>query len=241
MQAWRLAWRVLTVGRVKGQFWQCALLQVSICIPAWDLTEADGTASGSVKATLKNGTTVEGAPFGVLVSYDGKEKNSLAALKKLRVVHLPAGYEQYHTNSYDQLDMERGSVISWRLMAAEKAFEIRNPQFWFRYYSTDGYIMGGSDRTTRTASVSLKKGEDELEAPISDFSEVTVRRNTPRGPAQVAVTAPVGTVTEGGLSLNHKDSKGIHGSNEWWLGGVLQGTSLTRVVMSEGTITLRRK
>jgi hypothetical protein len=211
-----------------------------ICLPVWDFTLAEKTAGSTVRVTLTNGTYVEGVPFGSLVSDDG-ESNGLAGMQKLRIVDVKEGYPRNNTGGTDQTLM-KGSAASWELSTGNtpsSKFAIRDATFAIRYYSSAGYVLGGSDTAELTASFFLTKGTDELEAPISDFSQVSI---TKTGNAQrISVTAPNGTVTTGTLALKGKDSKGTHEASEWMFGGILQGTTLSRVMTSSPSTTLRRK
>jgi hypothetical protein len=214
-----------------------------VCIPVWDFSQAEKTDGGNVRVSLTSGGTVVGTPFGSWLSDDG-QSNGLASLQRLRVVKVDEHYKDYMTSGVDRDQMEK-SPITYELTATDKGtvrLDVRNPYFVMFFMSSAGHVIGSAEHSSTTRSVSLKRGTDDLEAPILDFASITLTR-AGTGQERVSVTTAGGIVTEGALSIKGEDSAGVHPTGKWWVGGILQlqGTNHTKVLSSSPLVALRRK
>lgn len=209
---------------------------VYISVPPWDFKEALLT-DGQLVVTLINGSTVQGRGLGSIVDKAGRSFG-LNTISRLAVVRIDKEYAHYERR-------EKITAALWRLTVgtdATESFSIRQPRFAFKYYSTSGYVMGGSDRTqTGSASIWIKQGTEELETPLEAFATIKLTLGTLKtDPPSLTVTAPNGTTNSGALVLKHHDDRGWHTAHEWGLYGLLHGVDRTYVLATRAPLTLER-
>jgi len=135
-------------------------------------------------------------------------------------------------------------VTQWKIQVTEPAGlaqAVSNPRFAFRYYSTAGYAIGGTNRTTTSNSFYLKRGTEEILANLADFEQISFSRPTPGGPGvPIVVKTKDGIETQGTLVLKAKDSAGEHVSNDWHLEADLANSEIT-MVLKNPTCLLRKE
>ena len=210
-------------------------------VPVWELQNA-ALSGGALKVTLKNGASLEGRGTGSVRCKEG-ESFGAAGISALAVVEVTKDYVGYVT-SYADRARAKSTAERWRLSVGAGlavSFVVRNPTFAFRYYSSSGYIMGGSNREeTDGKSFWLKVGGEEIEAPLTSFSAIAIPLPTGGRPTIASVTAPNGTTTSGELVLKYKDSAGWHSASSWGLLATLDGSDSTSLFATEIPMRLEK-
>jgi hypothetical protein len=96
--------------------------------------------------------------------------------------------------------------IEWELRItkpSEKQYTVTNPRFVLQYYSSSGYLIGGSQHETESTSFYLKVGNEEILAELYDFAQLIMD-------TKLTVKTASGTGTTGDLDLKAQDDKGDH-------------------------------
>jgi hypothetical protein len=115
--------------------------------------------------TFKNQSQVKGKLVCTIIGEDDK-KYDLRTANKIIIVSTPKKSESLS---------EVKPIIPWQLhlnKPFDKIYTIFNPRFALRYYSSAGYMMGGSYRETQTTTFYIKIKEEEVVANLMDFKEV---------------------------------------------------------------------
>jgi hypothetical protein len=108
--------------------------------------------------------------------------------------------------------------LPWSLSIAGRAtaLDVVAAHFVFRYYSTAGYVIGGSDGNVWQAlNFVVKIGPDNVAANLPDFETVSVHRENGRD--TVTVRAPGAAPVTGQLILSQTDSRGSHDAYSDWI------------------------
>jgi hypothetical protein len=177
--------------------------------------------------TLANGQELEGVLDFVL---DGPEEKSydLRTVSKVELISLPE-------DEYGAEPSKQEPTAQWELHITEPVdvrHSISNPRFAFQYYSSVGYLVGGSNRETDSQSFYLQIGDEDILANLPDFEVVTFSGLAEgETDVQVKLKAASGVETVGTLILKAEDSAGYHRGRNWFL--VMDSTD------SELTIVLR--
>jgi len=152
--------------------------------------------------TLADGQELKGQLDFVL---HGPEERSydLRTVSKVVLISLPE-------REFNIEPSEKNSAELWQLHILEPVdltYSVSNPRFAFQYYSTAGYLIGGTNRETESQSFYLKVGDEEILAYLPDFEEITFSKD------QINVKAKSGIETMGTVVLKSGDRKG----SDWFL------------------------
>ena len=116
-----------------------------------------------------------------------------------------------------------------------------DPIFVFVYYSTAGYIVGGSYTDAFSSSFFIRMGNSDTQANLVDFEEISLSLADYR--TQITVKAPNGTETTGTLVMKSPDGNGLSEGTDWCLVAYVQDfgdANATIVLRRNTTFTLRK-
>jgi len=151
---------------------------------------------------LVNGRVLQGKPECTLQSHESEK------LYDLRTVERLARLEYNEKGSSMARDYRKPSS-RWKLKLSRPAAlpeDVCNPHFSFRYWSSEGYYVGGSDDNEESSEAShLKTGGEEVEVNLSDFARVTLA--TTGSQLSATVVSASGVTTTGRALLKAKDRK----------------------------------
>lgn len=159
-------------------------------------------SNGVHLVTLTDGKTVSGKLISTVTTSDGK-KYDLGLATRL-ILKSPG------TSSARNVESRKTDAkipVQWELQITKPfsaKYTVTDPFFIYTYYSSAGYIMGGSRWLGSTTSFYVKAGTEEMLAELSDFACVSMKDH------KITVKATNGTETTGTLVLKEKDSAGIH-------------------------------
>jgi len=171
--------------------------------------------------TLKDSTSYEGVIKTIAfveddkdqnLPYSGRKKYNLSTVTSLAVVQIPPrGKSRYRTK-------KPRSNKRWTLssVAHEPRTRVKSVRFVFQYYTSAGYILGGTDTVSVTSAFILNVGGDKIPANADDFELLKFDSRDPKK-SVLSVRARNADIVTGHLELVAKDSRGEHPANKWAL------------------------
>jgi len=170
------------------------------------------TSVGDFTGKLASGLTTE-----------GDRRYDLSSAVKLEVSH-PKGKR---ANGTDPALKPRRPA--WRVSLParpERTFDITDAEIRFGFYSTAGYVVGGSDTfyDSGQQDFKLRVGGEDVAAQLSDFAEIEFFHAA--GKLMARLKAPKGQVTSGEFVVTQTDSRGEHvGHTRFMVGRLLQANA----------------
>jgi hypothetical protein len=115
------------------------------------------------------------------------------------------------------------------------------PRFVFQYYSSSGYVMGGSEREVESTTFQVMVDNEAVTGELADFQSLSLTAST-ASPARPTLTlqAPGGTPVSGAISLSIKDDKGDHPAHAGWM-LALDLDEVRTIAVTQGGWKLERK
>ncbi len=168
-------------------------------IPIWllDRVERRGTVH---RVFLVNGRELQGQLECTLQSHENEKLYDLRTVERL--VRL-----DYDEKESSMARDYRKPSSRWKLKPSRSMVlpeDVCNPYFSFRYWSSEGYYVGGSDENEESSeSFLLKTGGEEIAVNLSDFTSVTLVTAGPQLTAKVVSAS--GVTTNGQVLLRAKD------------------------------------
>lgn len=185
--------------------------------------------------TLADGQELKGQLDFVLNGPDGRTYD-WRTVSKAVLISLPE-------DEYGIEPSEQKPAAPWQLhivKPVDLTYSVSNPRFVFQYYSSAGYLIGGSDRETESQSFYLKVGDEEILGHLLDFEEITFSELVEgETDVQIKVKAQSGIETAGPFVLKAEDSRGYHEAHTWFLVMDLADSELT-MVLKNPRCTLRK-
>ncbi len=183
------------------------LLEISegayISIPLSVLKEANADENGRQTVILSNGDSLKGWLLSAVVTPD-KKIYGLNSTRSLKLISLP-------TNWNDMPSLE--DMETWKVSVSaplQETYNVSKPLFGLKYYSTAGYIWGGTDVETTSERFYIKANGSEVLTQLSDFRTIDFL-----GGEEARIIAPDGTETKGCITPASGDKKGHTGT--WYL------------------------
>ncbi len=128
----------------------------------------------------------------------------------------------------------------WQLHIREPVdltYSVFNPRFAFRYYSSVGYLIGGSFRYRESLSFYLTVENEESLANLPDFEEISFTKSTKQQEGvSIHLKSKDGVESSGTVIVKAKDSEGWHEAKAWFLVVDLADTGGVSIVLSEPQI-----
>lgn len=188
----------------------------SILIPWRQITDVSARERTQV-VSLRDGSEHSGKLRQIVASSDDPDKKyDLATATSVRIIETPPEKEEADTFPARERKPEPEKK-QWNLWVAAgtSPMQVTLPRFVFSYYSTSGYILGGSDRTAIARSFSVTVNGEGMQANIDDFEllELGVTGDKP----SLSVKAKDGEPVSGLFSLSADDDKGNHNAHTWLL------------------------
>jgi hypothetical protein len=170
-------------------------------VPLWllDRVERRGTVH---RVILVNGRELHGQLECTLQSHENEKLYDLRTVERL----VRLGYNERDSSMAQDY---RKPSSRWKLKLTRSMAlpeDVCNPSFSFRYWSSEGYYVGGSDENEESSEAFfLKTGGEEVAVNLSDFASVTLVTTGPQ--LTVKVVSASGVTTTGLALLRAKDRK----------------------------------
>ena len=181
---------------------------VYLIVPLRMVRRAYASGEGHI-VTLADGQELKGRLNGELGSSEllasDRKRYDLSTASTLVLISLPT--------SDDIVEPSSQQSEIWQLhipKPLDLTYTVSNPTFYYEYYSTEGYVIGGEMRTTQSTSFVLKVGNEEIPTNLADFEEISFSKVSEDKPSQIKVRAKSGVETVGtlGLSISYYPSAG---------------------------------
>jgi hypothetical protein len=174
---------------------------VYLGIPIWLLDRVERQGTGH-RLILVNGRELRGALECTLQSHENEKLYDLRTVDRL--VRL-----EYDDRDSSMARTHRKPSTRWKLKLTEPLAlpqDVCNPYFSFRYWSSEGYVVGGSDEFEESSEAFyLRTGGEEVTVNLSDFASVTLTTVGPKLTARLVSAS--GVTTTGAAILRAKDPK----------------------------------
>ena len=185
-----------------------------ILIP-WDSIQDVSTREERQVATLKSGVERTGKVKTILVTADEPtRKYDLGGATSLKVLGTRTTDKLRSRTGRAHKAEERRSEWTMRVVGNTKT-AVLDPRFVFQYYSSSGYVIGGTDREVARASFFVVVGGDRNLANVDDFGVMEVQSDGDK--ARVTLAAKGSTPVSGTLDLAETDASGEHKAKSWLL------------------------
>lgn len=176
--------------------------------------------------------------------YSERKKYDLSTAKTLTLVHMPprvAPKDLHGRREMVRRVRGRGArrEKTWMLpvLGQNGRLKVTSPRFAFKYYTSAGYIMGGTNKVAVTGTFVLNVDGDQIAANLEDFAFLGFDSRNPKK-AMVSVRAEGASTVTGELELVAEDSKGSHAASAWVL--AVDMNNGCRLVFSRPNLTLEQ-
>lgn len=200
--------------------WNNLVLQqgegIYLLIP-WSLVKQITTNKDGHLVAIQGGQQEAGKVLTILESVND-ETYDLSDSIMVNVVRLQPAHGKPMTKSAQDRLSDRWNL---RIKGPKpRTFDVSSARFVIRYWSSQGYVMGGKDRETETKTFKVILDGSSSLGNLSDFEFISAKPN--KAKTTVKVKAPGAEPVSGVLALFAKDSKGEHDASSWFIAADMQ-------------------